>query len=134
MKGYLNEYALTAGLLLLCMAVAHAVYGEMVVFNDLRFMSFDRALFATIYLPWHQISLVLLLSAIGLMVSSFKREYKPIQYFVLFVTISNLGIFLFIIFRNSGKALFFQAWPQVFFFLILVLLIVLGQRKKEVNR
>ena len=131
MKGYLNEYALTAGLLLLFMAIAHAVYGEMVVFNDLRFMSFDRALFATIYLPWHQISFVLLLSSIGLMMSSFKKEYKPIQSFVLFVTLSNLAIFLVIIFRSSGKLLFFQAWPQFFFFLILVLLIILGQRKKE---
>ena len=131
MKGYLNEYALTAGLLLLFMSIAHAIYGEIVVFNDLRFMSFDRALFATIYLPWHQISLVLLLSSVGLMISSFKKEYKPIQSFVLFVTLSNLAIFLLIIVRSSGKALFFQAWPQIFLFLILVLLIVLGQRKKE---
>jgi len=131
MKGYLNEYALTAGLLLLCMSIAHAIYGEIVVFNDLRFMSFDRALFATIYLPWHQISLVLLLCSVGLVISSFKREYKPIQSFVLFVTLANLAIFLLTIVRSSGKALFFQAWPQIFLFIILVLLIVLGQRKKE---
>ncbi len=80
----LNEYALTAGLLLLFMAIAHAVYGETVVFSDLRFLSFDRALFATVYVPWHQMSFVLLISSLGLIFSSFKGEHRSIQPFVLF--------------------------------------------------
>jgi len=132
MKRQLNEYVLTAGLLLLCMSVAHAIYGEMVVFSDLRFISFDKAMFSTIYLPWHQMSLVLLLSAVGLIFSSVKKGYKGIQFFVLLIIAGNLLMFIVIILANSGQVLFLQAWPQFFFFLILILLISLGMRKKEV--
>jgi hypothetical protein len=137
MKANLNEYALTAGLMMLFMSIAHAVYGETVVFSDLRFLNFDRALFATVYAPWHQMSFVLLISSIGLILSSFKVKLRSIQSFVLLVTLSNLLIFIIsiangtTIYEHSSQALVFQAWPQFFFFIILVLLIVLGIRKKE---
>jgi hypothetical protein len=136
MKANLNEYALTAGLLLLFMAIAHAVYGETVVFNDLRFLNFDRALFATVYAPWHQMSLVLLISSLGLIFSSFKGEHRSIQSFVLFVVLSNAAILIITIVNGSGipkddTMMIFQVWPQFIFFLVLVLLIVLGIRKKE---
>jgi hypothetical protein len=136
MKVNLNEYALTAGLLLLFMAVAHAIYGETVVFNDLRFLNFDRALFATVYAPWHQMSLVLLISSIGLIFSSFKGEHRSIQPFVLFVVLSNVIILIIAIINGSGvhagdTIMIFQVWPQFIFFLVLVLLIILGIRKKD---
>src|SRR5688500_8665860 len=102
MKVNLNEYALTAGLLLLFMAIAHAVYGETVVFNDLRFLNFDRALFTTVYAPWHQMSLVLLISSLGLIFSSFKGEHRSIQSFVLFVVLSNVAILIVTIVNGSG--------------------------------
>jgi hypothetical protein len=135
-KSNLNEYGLTAGLLLLFMAIAHAVYGEEVVFNDLQFMAFDRALFTTIYVPWHQMSLVLVICAIGLIISSFRTEHKSIQAFVLLLVLSNLAILSVallrgVAFSSANTLLIFQAWPQFFFFLVLVLLIVLGLRKKE---
>lgn len=136
MKANLNEYALTAGLLLLFMAIAHAIYGETVVFSDLRFLNFDRALFATVYVPWHQMSLVLLISSIGLIFSSFKGEHRSIQPFVLFVVLSNVIILIIAIVNGSGihatdTMMIFQVWPQFIFFLVLVLLIILGIRKKE---
>jgi hypothetical protein len=136
MKSNLNEYALTAGLLLLFMAVAHAIYGETVVFNDLRFLNFDRALFATVYVPWHQMSVVLLVSSFGLIFSSFKGEHRSIQAFVLFVALSNIVILIIAIVNGSGlhaedTIMIFQVWPQFIFFLVLVLLIILGIRKKE---
>jgi hypothetical protein len=136
MKSTLNEYSLIAGLLLFFMSVAHAVYGETVVFNDLRFLNFDRALLATVYVPWHQMSFVLLICAIGLIFSSFKGEHRSIQSFVLFVVLSNLCILIVAIINGSGihsptdTALIFQAWPQFFFFLILVFLISLAIRKR----
>ena len=137
MKANLNEYALTAGLLMLFMSVAHAIYGETVVFNDLRFLNFDRALFATVYAPWHQMSVVLLISSLGLILSSFKNEFRSIQSFVLLITLSNLLIFVVAlingvtIYGSPGTLLIFQAWPQLFLFLALVFLMVLGIRKKE---
>jgi hypothetical protein len=136
MKVNLNEYALTAGLLLLFMAIAHAVYGETVVFNDLRFLNFDRALFTTVYAPWHQMSLVLLISSLGLIFSSFKGEHRSIQSFVLFVVLSNVAILIVTIVNGSGihkddTMMIFQVWPQFIFFLVLVLLIILGMMKKE---
>ena len=139
MKVSLNEYALTAGLLLLFMAVAHAVYGETVVFSDLRFLNFDRALFATVYVPWHQMSFVLLISSIGLILSSFKGEHRSIQPFVLFVVLSNVVILIIAMINGSGihpddTMMIFQVWPQFIFFLVLVLLIILGIRKKERSR
>lgn len=140
MKGNLNEYALTAGLLLFFMSVAHAVYGETVVFSDLRFLHFDRALFATVYTPWHQMSLVLLICSIGLILSSFNTRHSSIQAFILFVVLSNLIIFIIAVANestigdSSTLALMFQAWPQFFFFFLLVLLIMLGIRKNESPR
>ena len=133
MKGNLNEYILTAGLLLLFMAIAHGVYGETVVFNDLKFIGFDRALYATIYLPWHQMSFVLLVSAVGLIISSVKKESKSIQWFVLFITIGNVLMFIISIIKSTGNGLFLLAWPQFLFFLILALLIILGLRKSRGN-
>lgn len=135
-KSNLNEYGLAAGLLLLLMAVAHAVYGEAVVFNDLQFMAFDRALFTTIYMPWHQMSLVLVICALGLIISSVRSGHKSIQTFVLLLVLSNLGILSYALLRGAPFAsantlLIFQVWPQFFFFVVLVLLIVLGLRKKE---
>jgi hypothetical protein len=137
--GNLNEYGLTAGLLLLLMAVAHAVYGEMVVFTDLQFMTFDRTLFTVIYVPWHQMSLVLIISAIGLIISSFNTAHKSIQAFVLLLIFSNLVILTIAILRgvslgNTNTLFIFQTWPQFFFFLVLTLLITLGLLKKEKSR
>ena len=139
MRTNLNEYGLTAGLLLLFMAIAHAIYGETVVFTDLRFMSFDRSLFATIYVPWHQMSLVLIISAIGLIISSFRREYKSIHAFVLLLIFSHLVIYIIAIlngtsFGNASTLFVFQTWPQFFFFFVLTLLITLGLFKKEKSR
>jgi hypothetical protein len=139
MKGSLNEYGLTAGLLLLFMAIAHAIYGETVVFTDLQFMSFERSLFTTVYVPWHQMSLVLIISAIGLIVSSFRKEHKSIQAFVLFLIFSNVVILTIAVvngssFGNANTLLVFQTWPQLFFFLILTLLVTLGLLKKEKSR
>lgn len=136
MKADLNEYALTAGLLLLFMSIAHAVYGETVVFSDLRFLNFDRELFAAVYVPWHQMSFVLLISSIGLIFSSFKGEHRSIQPFVLFVVLSNVIILTIAIINGSGvpdsnMMMIFQLWPQFIFFMVLVLLIILGIRKKE---
>ena len=137
MKGNLNEYVLTAGLLLLFMSVVHAVYGETVVFSDLRFLSFDRALFATVYVPWHQMSLVLFISSIGLILSSFNKEHRSIQPFVLLVILSNLVIFIIAIIngddiKGTSRAILISlAWPQFFFFLVLVLLIGLGIRRER---
>jgi len=139
MKTHLNEYGLTAGLLLLFMAIAHAVYGETVVFNDLQFMSFDRSLFTTIYVPWHQMSLVLIISAVGLIISSFRKEHKSIQAFVLLLIFSHLIIHTIAIlngasFGTVNTLLVFQTWPQFFFFLVLTLLITMGLLKKEKSR
>ena len=139
MKTHLNEYGLTAGLLLLFMAIAHAVYGETVVFNDLQFMSFDRSLFTTIYVPWHQMSLVLIISAVGLIISSFRKEHKSIQAFVLLLIFSHLIIHTIAIlngvsFGTVNTLLVFQTWPQFFFFLVLTLLIAMGLLKKEKSR
>jgi hypothetical protein len=137
MKGNINEYALTAGLLLMFMSLAHAVYGEAVVFSDLRFLTFDRALFATVYVPWHQMSLVFLISSVGLIFSSFRREHRSIQTFVLFVVVSNIIIFVIAVFSGaqihelSTRVFIFLAWPQFFFFLVLVLLITLGIRRER---
>jgi hypothetical protein len=139
MKGNLNEYGLTAGLLLLFMAIAHAIYGETVVFTDLQFMTFDRNLFTTVYVPWHQMSLVLIISAIGLIISSFRKEHKSIHAFVLLLIFSNLVILSIALINGSSfgsvnTLLVFQTWPQFFFFLILTLLITLGLFKKEKSR
>jgi hypothetical protein len=138
MKVNLNEYALTAGLLLLFMAVAHAIYGETVVFNDLRFLNFDRALFATVYVPWHQMSSVLFISSVGLIFSSFKGEHRSIQSFVLFVALSNIAILIVAIINGSGiqagdTIMIFQVWPQFIFFLVLILLIILSIRKNDAS-
>jgi len=136
MKANLNEYGLTAGLLLLFMAIAHAIYGETVVFTDLQFMNLDRVLFTMIYVPWHQMSLVLIISAAGLIVSAFRQEHKSIQAFVLLLIFSNLVILLIAIFNgtsfgNANTLLIFQTWPQFFFFLVLTLLITLGLKKRH---
>jgi hypothetical protein len=137
--GNLNEYGLTAGFLLLFMAIAHAIYGETVVFTDLQFMTFDRTLFTVIYVPWHQMSLVLVISAVGLIISSFNAAHKSIPAFVLLLIFSNLLILTIAIFRgsslgNTNTLLIFQTWPQFFFFLVLTLLITLGLLKKEKSR
>jgi len=139
MKTHLNEYGLTAGLLLLLMAIAHAIYGETVVFTDLQFMSFDRHLFTTVYVPWHQMSLVLVISAMGLIISSFRREHKSIYTFVLFLIFGHLIIYCIAIVNgasldNVNTLLIFQTWPQFFFFFVLTLLIAIGLFKKEKSR
>lgn len=122
----MNAYFLIAGLLLLLLSAAHALWGERRVFTVLTPSSTDAETYMSTYVPWHQLTGLLFLAAIALLGSAFLPEPGLLPIFILAVITSNLLIFFGLIMVKRQQQMFARTLPQTVLFLLLVALIVMG--------
>jgi hypothetical protein len=119
-------YFLVAGLLLALLSVAHAVWGERRVFNVLTPTSTDAETYLSVYVPWHQLTGVLLLSGVALVLAAFQSALAVIPVFILALIAANLLVFFALVIGKRQTQIFARTLPQTVLFLLLIVLIILG--------
>ncbi len=123
----MNGYFLIAGLLLVLLSVAHAIWGERRVFTILTPKTTDAETYLSVYVPWHQLTGVLLLSGVALLLTAFQSSaptFVPI--FILAIITSNMLVFFGLVIGKKQTQMFARTLPQTVLFLLLIVLIILG--------
>jgi hypothetical protein len=123
----MNGYFLIAGLLLALLSVAHAIWGERRVFTVLTPNATDPETYLSVYVPWHQLTGVLLLSGVALLLTAFQSSaptFVPI--FILALITSNVLVFFGLVIGKKQTQMFARTLPQTVLFLLLIVLIILG--------
>ena len=70
----MNGFFLVAGLLVTLLSIAHATWGERRVFNVLTPNITNAETYLSVYVPWHQLTGVLLLSGVALVLAAFQSK------------------------------------------------------------
>ena len=122
----MNSYYLLAGLLAILLSVAHALWGERYLFNQPSVRNMDPETQVSLYVPWHQISYVLLASGIGLLLAANLTALAGVPYFILALIAGNFVVFVVVLPVKKQTSLFSKTLPQAVLFLVLIVLIVLG--------
>ena len=125
----MNIFYLSAGLLTTLMSVAHAFWGEKVLIPDLKRSSDLTELPKVgLYIPWHQITNLLLMTGLALVIISLNDSVQGIDIlglFTVFLIAGNFTVFILISFFKY-RALFHQSLPQLIVFTLMIILITLG--------
>jgi hypothetical protein len=123
----MNGYFLIAGLLLSLLSVAHAIWGERRVFTILTPKATDAETYLSVYVPWHQLTGVLLLSGVTLLLSAFQSSVPTfVPIFILALITSNMLVFFGLVIGKKQTQMFSRTLPQTLLFLLLIVLIILG--------
>ena len=125
----MNIYLLLSGVFLIALSVVHAIFGEINVFRTIARSDLEAQTKTSVYVPWHQLTFILLLAGTIQIVAAFSGEYGIISVFVLIIVIGNLVVFL-------GISIFQKSWltlrssvPQYVLFAVIITLSVLGLTK-----
>ena len=122
----MNNFYLIAGVLVLLLSLAHAIWGERRVFKQLNSDSMTAETRISLYVPWHQITYVLFSAGIGLLLAAFLPELAYVPAFIVAVIIGNFTVFVVILIVKRQTQLFGLTLPQTILFLLLIGLIILG--------
>lgn len=123
----MNGYFFVAGLLLALLSVAHAIWGERRVFTALTLNTTDPETYLSVYVPWHQLTGVLLLSGVALLLTAFQPSAPTfVSVFILVLVISNTLVFFGLVIGKKQTQMFARTLPQTVLFLLVIVLIILG--------
>jgi len=123
----MNGYFLVAGLLLALLSIAHAIWGERRVFTVLTPHTTDAETYLSVYVPWHQLTGVLLLSGVALLLTALQSSSPTlVPKFILALIISNMLVFFGLVIGKKQTQMFARTLPQTVLFLLLMVLIILG--------
>jgi hypothetical protein len=101
----MNIYLFISGIFLVLLSVAHALFGELSVYNVVMESNLSRLLITSVYVPWHQISSFILVMVIGnfltfLFISIARRDWVALQQsvfqiavFVILIATMAVGIY-----------------------------------------
>ena len=104
----MNIYLLTSGLVLLGLCLLHIFFGEKNYFTT------KEKRYIAGYVPYHQISVVMLLQGFGLIYSALYFNLV-LPEFILFLTIGNLLAFIIICVKEKKQKLSRHQHPNSFF-------------------
>ena len=121
-------YFLLAGILAAIIGIVHAYWGEKNMAPELN--ASDMSSFTKIawYIPYHQITWVLLVSGIALMgigVFDTVEGVKNIGMLIEAVTVGNFAVFL-MIGASKDSSVITKSVPQLILFTVLMILLTLG--------
>ena len=122
----MNVYLFISGIFLVLLSFAHALFGELSVYNVVMESNLSKLLITSVYVPWHQISFVLLLSGVVNLYIAFKTKLYQISSFILVMIIGNFLTFLFISIARRDWVALQQSVFQIAVFVILIALMVAG--------
>ena len=124
----MNLYFLLGGILAAIIGIVHAYWGEKNLAPELN--GSDMSSFTKIawYIPYHQITWVLLLSGLSLMglgVFDTVEGVKNIGILIEAVTVGNFAVFL-MIGASKDTSIITKSVPQLILFTALIILLTLG--------
>ena len=122
----MNIYLFISGVLLVLLSCAHALFGEFSVFSVIMDSDLSQLLKTSVYVPWHQISFLLLFSGAANIYISFRTKLYQISSFILIVVIGNLLTFLIISTMRQDWEVLRQSVFQIVVFALLIVMMVLG--------
>jgi len=126
----MNIYLFLSGLFLIALSAIHAVFGEINVFRAISQSDLDAIIQTSVYVPWHQLTFILLLSGAAQVFVSFNKKYRVLSLFVLIVVVGNLLIFLGISAFQKNWFILQNSVPQYILFAIVIVLLAVGIKKK----
>ncbi len=123
----MNIYFLISALLLFMLAFAHGWWGEKKVFPKIRNVDLAASTYLSVYVPWHQLTWILALSAFFLFLAAFWKEgLTSLVIFILLVLIGNLIVFTTLCLKRGEVKLITKSAPQYLLFGLTIVLIVIG--------
>ena len=122
----MNIYLFISGVLLVLLSFAHALFGEISVFRLIMASDLSEILKTSVYVPWHQLTFILLFSGAGNIYISFKTKLYQISAFIAIVVIGNLLTFLLISVIRKNWGLLQQSIVQVVVSALLIALMIAG--------
>ncbi len=122
----MNGFFLVAGVMLALLSAAHAIWGERRVFNVLTLGSTDAETLLSVYVPWHQLTGILLLSGVTLLLAAFRLDMAPVPVFILALVAANMLVFFAVVIGKRQTQMFARTLPQTLLFLLVLVLITLG--------
>ncbi len=128
-----NFYFLLAGIFLIFFSAVHAVFGELTVFRPIFQTNIDSLLKISVYIPWHQLTFVLLLSGIVQLAAAFRPRLKALPPFILAILLGNIVIFVAIAVFQRNWYVLQNSIPQYVLFAIILVFTVLGIRRHAVQ-
>ncbi len=127
----MNVYLFLSGVFLIALSVIHAVFGEINVFGAILQSDLEAIIKTSVYVPWHQLTFILLLSGAAQVFVSFNKKYRVLSLFVLIVVVGNLFIFLGISALQKNWVILQNSVPQYILFALVIVLLVLGIKKRR---
>ncbi|SFM29648.1 hypothetical protein [Methanolobus profundi] len=115
----MNIYLLLSGILLICLCILHIVFGERNYFQKKEQRSIAG------YVPYHQMSVVLLLQGLGSAYSAFYFNYI-LPVFILMMVTCGLVVFVAICIKETETETIKASAPQFILFGIVIILLILG--------
>lgn len=115
----MNFYLVISGLILIGLSLLHIFFGEKNYFTS------KEKRYIAGYVPYHQISVVLLLQGLGLIYSAFYFN-NQLPLFIFSLTIGNLLVFLIVCVKEKETGMIRKSVPQFILFGIVLGLISLG--------
>jgi hypothetical protein len=101
--------------------------GERRVFTVLTPNTTDAETYLSVYVPWHQLTGVLLLSGVALLLTALQPTTPTlVPVFILALIASNTLTFFGLVIGNKQTQMFARTLPQTVLFLLLIVLIILG--------
>ena len=124
----MNTYFLLAGILAAIIGIVHAYWGEKNLAPQLNGSDMDLFTKIAWYIPYHQITWVLLVSGVALMglgVFDGVEGARNIGMFIEAVTVGNFAVFL-MIGASKDTSVITKSVPQLILFTVLIILLTLG--------
>lgn len=122
----MNIYLFISGVLLVLLSFAHALFGEISVFRLIMASDLSEILKTSVYVPWHQLTFILMFSGAANIYISFKTKLYQISAFIAIVVIGNLLTFLLISVIRKNWGLLQQSIVQVIVLALLIALMIAG--------
>lgn len=125
----MNRYYFIASLLIIGLAIAHALWGELNLFQEVINYPVPQDIITFFQVAWHQLTVMLGLMGILLFFFTLfhkKTSERLIATLLLLQLASNLSLFIFIARTKAQNALLLESIPQFSICLFILFLLLCG--------
>jgi hypothetical protein len=122
----MNVFTFFSGIMFIIFSASHAIYGIRTVFRDVFLLNIPVQLKTSLFIPWHQLTFILLVLGIAQIVTAYNKRLKFISFLVLVILLGNLSLFLLLSYLRKDMVVLSSSIPQYVLFGILIILTILG--------
>lgn len=122
----MNIYTFFSGIMLIILSASHAIYGSRTVFRDVFMLNIPEQIKTALFIPWHQLTLMLFVLGIAQILAAYKKRFACISALVLTFLLGNLAVFILLSYLRKDVVMLSSSIPQYVLFGILIVLTLLG--------